>query len=265
MYTMDQVHRIRELYFGQGKNLTEIAEIMGCDWRTVRKYVDKEDFSPEAPKAEARQPSKLSESEDCEISCEYILSRKKGPLFRNYPEKYRWLHPQRSFDFIAPEDRDSIYTLSFRLVKITLDNGMYEYLITNLPEKRFSIIDLKELYKIRWKIETSFLFLKYGIALNYFHSIIRDFISQEIFARLILFNFISLIISCIEVQASDTKYSYQISISDAIYKCRLFLIKRMQNIAFIDLLLSDKTPVRPDRTFKRNMQSQRLKSLQNRT
>ena len=60
MYTMDQVHRIRELYFGQGKNLTEIAEIMGCDWRTVRKYVDKEDFSPKAPKPEARQQSKLS-------------------------------------------------------------------------------------------------------------------------------------------------------------------------------------------------------------
>lgn len=46
---MDQVHRIRELYFGQGKNLAEIAEIIGCDWRTVRKYVDKEDFSPKLP------------------------------------------------------------------------------------------------------------------------------------------------------------------------------------------------------------------------
>ena len=61
MYTMDQVHRIRGLYFGQGKNLTEISEIMGCDWRTVRKYVDKADFSPKAPKAEqSKQQSKLS-------------------------------------------------------------------------------------------------------------------------------------------------------------------------------------------------------------
>ena len=60
MYTMDLVHRIRELYFGQGKNLTEIAEIMGCDWRTVRKYVDKEDFSPRAPAAETKHQSKLA-------------------------------------------------------------------------------------------------------------------------------------------------------------------------------------------------------------
>ena len=40
MTTMDQIHRIRELYYEQDKNLNEIAIIMGCDWRTVRKYVD---------------------------------------------------------------------------------------------------------------------------------------------------------------------------------------------------------------------------------
>ena len=49
MFTMDQIHRIRELFYEQGKNLTEIATILGCDWRTVRKYVDMEDFSPPVP------------------------------------------------------------------------------------------------------------------------------------------------------------------------------------------------------------------------
>ena len=51
MTTMDQIHRIRELFYEQGKNLNEIAIIMNCDWRTVRKYVDMEDFSnpPPAP------------------------------------------------------------------------------------------------------------------------------------------------------------------------------------------------------------------------
>ena len=37
MTTMDQIHRIRELYYGQGKSLTEIAKLMDLDWRTVRK------------------------------------------------------------------------------------------------------------------------------------------------------------------------------------------------------------------------------------
>lgn len=61
MTTMDQIHRIRELYYEQDKNLNEIAIIMGCDWRTVRKYVDMEDFSspPPAPASTGGHESKL--------------------------------------------------------------------------------------------------------------------------------------------------------------------------------------------------------------
>lgn len=49
MTTMDQIHCIRELYYEQDKNLKEIAIIMNCDWRTVRKYVDMEDFNTPSP------------------------------------------------------------------------------------------------------------------------------------------------------------------------------------------------------------------------
>ena len=45
MFTMDQILLIRQLYYVQGKNLSEIAAVVGCDWRTARKYVDKEDFN----------------------------------------------------------------------------------------------------------------------------------------------------------------------------------------------------------------------------
>ena len=53
MTTMDQIHRIRELYYEQGKNLQEIATIMNCDWSTARKYVDMEDFNKPAPLPES--------------------------------------------------------------------------------------------------------------------------------------------------------------------------------------------------------------------
>ena len=61
MTTMDQIHRIRELFYEQGKNLNEIATIMNCDWRTVRKYVDMEDFSspPPVPAGDKEHSSKL--------------------------------------------------------------------------------------------------------------------------------------------------------------------------------------------------------------
>lgn len=48
MTTMDQMYRIREFITSKIKS-SEIAIIMGCDWRTVRKHVDMKDFSSPPP------------------------------------------------------------------------------------------------------------------------------------------------------------------------------------------------------------------------
>lgn len=45
MFTMDQIHHIRQLYYEQGKNISEIAQETGTSWKTVRKYVDMTDFN----------------------------------------------------------------------------------------------------------------------------------------------------------------------------------------------------------------------------
>ena len=62
------------------------------------------------------------------------------------------------------------YYLSFRVVRFKLTEYSYEVLLTNLSEDEFSVVDLKELYAMRWGIETSFRDLKYSLALSYFHS-----------------------------------------------------------------------------------------------
>ncbi len=52
MLTMDQIHHIRELYYEQGiTNLSEIAQMTGYSWNTVKKYVEKEDFNTPKPQA----------------------------------------------------------------------------------------------------------------------------------------------------------------------------------------------------------------------
>lgn len=62
------------------------------------------------------------------------------------------------------------YYLSFRVVRFKLTEYSYEVLLTNLSEDEFSVVDLKELYAMRWRIETFFRDLKYSLALSYFHS-----------------------------------------------------------------------------------------------
>ena len=57
MLTMDQIHHIRQLYFEQDKNISEIARELHINWRTVRKYVDMTDFNPPVPKPETDLPA----------------------------------------------------------------------------------------------------------------------------------------------------------------------------------------------------------------
>ena len=47
--TMDQIHHIRDLFYVQGKNISEIASETGFNWKTVKKYVDMDDFNNPLP------------------------------------------------------------------------------------------------------------------------------------------------------------------------------------------------------------------------
>lgn len=46
---MTQIHDIRKLFFEKGKNISEIARETGHDRKTIRSYLEKEDWNQEAP------------------------------------------------------------------------------------------------------------------------------------------------------------------------------------------------------------------------
>jgi transposase len=113
---MDQIHRIRELYYEQGKKLKEIAIIMNCDWRTVRKYVDMEDFNPHPPSPEEEShESKLEPFKPLIDS--WLLSDKKAP------RKQR--HTARRV-FRRLKDEATGFNSSYRLVATYVANKKKE-------------------------------------------------------------------------------------------------------------------------------------------
>ena len=86
MKTMDQIHRIRDLFYVQDKSLTEIASIERCDWRTVRKYVDMEDFSEKPPSAgEESHTSKLDRFKP--LIDKWLMEDKKAPRKQRHTAK----------------------------------------------------------------------------------------------------------------------------------------------------------------------------------
>lgn len=98
-----------------------------------------------------------------------------------------------------------------------------ECILTNLDEKDFPIEEIKRLYGWRWGIERSFRELKYTIGLTNFHAKKVEYILQEIFARLTIYNFCERIITTIAIQQKNRKYTYQTNFTVAVFICRVLM------------------------------------------
>ena len=207
----------------------------------------------------------VPDKDEFSIDIEFLVTRKYKKIYKSEPGKYKILQKSKTFDGIPVGDKTSVVSLSFRLVKLKLDNGNHEYLITNLPESEFGIEELKDLYHRRWNIETSFRTLKYNICLTSFHSKKRNFIKQEIEARIILYNITMITVSFVKVEKEGLKYTYSVAISDAVVTIRLFLKGWLSGTNVTKDLLKYLTPIRPGRTYQRKVRSKRVISFNNRS
>lgn len=52
---MDKIHDIRFRFYTKGENISQIADVLQLDWKTVQKYVDMTDFNEPAPKLASEQ------------------------------------------------------------------------------------------------------------------------------------------------------------------------------------------------------------------
>ena len=117
---------------------------------------------------------------------------------------------------------------------------------TNLDPETFPVEKIKELYHLRWGIETSFRELKHIIGLSCLHGKKTDFLLQEVFARLIFYNYASLIAR--QVPAPQGK---QINFSVAILVCKQFLKGKIRSAQIFEILSMHLSPIRPGRQYKR--------------
>ncbi len=170
---------------------------------------------------------------------------------------YKFMPTVQTFDYL-PIGSSEDYPLSFRIVRFKISEDSYELVITNLDRFRFPPNKLKEIYQLRWGIETSFRELKYAIGLTSFHSKKVDYIKQEIFARLTLYNFCELITSYVVEQRNISGKTKQVNFTIAIYICREYLRRKRQLSPpdVIKLIEKHTLPVRPGRRDPRKVKAQ---------
>ena len=77
-----------------------------------------------------------------------------------------WSTRKELLDYL-PVGSTGEYEITFRVVRFPISEDSYETIITNLDATEFSAIQIRELYRLRWGIETSFRDLKYAIGLTH--------------------------------------------------------------------------------------------------
>ena len=154
-------------------------------------------------------------------------------------------------------DFESPCRFQFRVVRFILDTGEYETIITSLSRKDFLASEIKQLYHLRWGIETSFRELKYYVGLINLHSRKDEFIEQEIYAALTMYNYCCRIASAAPInKKKKTKYDYVINYSMVISICKHFFRRQESNISeIIRKIIKYTVPIRPGRQDERNIKN----------
>lgn len=158
-------------------------------------------------------------------------------------------HGQR-FDYLPAHSRKFdplvFYSLNFRIVRFPISKTTVETIITNLPANLFPAEEIKRLYAMRWGIETSFRDLKHTLGLLHLHAKKVEFIYQEIFAKLTMYNFCEVITQSVVIH-QNRKYSYKVTFSDAVHICMEFFLGKIPPPNVEALLARYLSPIRPGR------------------
>lgn len=180
-----------------------------------------------------------------------MLTLKQTNMIKACPQLYKFVPSNMRFDFMSKEN--PWYEFHCRVVRFKITDDTYECIITNLDRDEFTIDDIKNLYCKRWGIENSFRELKYAIGLNALHSKKRKLIQQEIYARMILYNFCQRIVQEIKIPKKDNrKYEYQVNFTRSFHILRHFLSKTGGKTPPVDHLIAKEIlPIRPGRTDTR--------------
>ena len=208
----------------------------------------------------------LPNTEEFDLCFNMYLTRKQTNEMKElFKDKNCYKRLTKDFDYLPVKNKKSIpvkpYFLPFRIDRFKLTDNTVETVLTNLDMEDFSPAELKKLYSKRWGIETSFRKLKYTIGLLHFHAKKVEYIYQEIFARMIMYNFTEMIISHVILENKSRKHAYQANFSTAAHICRQYFRGNVPPPTVETLIARLILPFRPGRSVPRNLSQKKATSF----
>jgi len=161
--------------------------------------------------------------------------------------------------------------LKIRAVKVVLQNGMIEVLLTSLlSQDEYKTEIFQEFYFKRWGVEIGYDILKNIFNLENFTGLTQIAINQDFYATILTNNLCSLIMNDVMEekvslynQSKERKYLYQLNRSFSIGCMKNSLVLMLQkNVReekiyqmIEDEILGNLLPIKPDRSFERKKHS----------
>jgi hypothetical protein len=141
------------------------------------------------------------------IVSSFILSEKRTLIVDVFPQE------KHTFE---GKDYDKTTSIKVRLVRVDLPGGEIEILMTSLLDSQIYPSNIfKELYFLRWGIETFYDELKNKLKVEYFTGYSKMSIEQDFFCAVFISNLQSIIVNDLEeelkVKNQNTKLDYKIN------------------------------------------------------
>ena len=156
------------------------------------------------------------------------------------------------------------HSIKIRLVKVILDDGTIEVLATSLlDEKHYPNKIFKDLYFLRWGIETNFDRLKNKIEIENFTGLSTLSVLQDYYANMFILNLQSIIARDVQSEIDENrtkskhKYNVNKNLSLGYMKDRVVNILTSSRQDYMDelrdLFKIEPNPIRKGRKFPRNL------------
>lgn len=190
-----------------------------------------------------------------EINCKYIM--------RLQSSTFKGVSDNNSNDFrIVIKHKKEVH--SVRIVRVILSTGEIETLATNLDENEFKVTDFRELYAMRWAVETAYNVIKNKLLIEKFSGRTVLTIFQDFFATMFLMNCIVAISVEVNVLLNNEKvlckYKYKANRNLIIgylkFRLPFILLQSVKTInrlcnKLIKMCIKQPIPIKLDRSFKR--------------
>lgn len=177
---------------------------------------------------------------------------------------------------ILPGDpKKNTEDVKIRVIAIPLESSETEYLATNIFDESFTAEMFKDLYFLRWPVESKYYELKYRINLEEFNGATSNAIRQEFFINLLISNLASLIKNAaddeIDANASPgNRYRYQANRTFIIGRLKRIFPKCLAGLCGMEMIdqiyteaLSRKSQIQPGRRQKRPRIDRRRRHFRN--